>query len=218
MFDYTRDNYPNFKLFISLDLWAEGNAFNGVHIEYYHDLLQDFLGHPAWLLGPNNHPFISTYSSGGLTGPEWQAWKDTFANAMYFVPDFDDTLGYNTSDPGWWGYWENIVDGAMSWETTWPKPGVGTAGNIDEDSVIVAGTFQHRKSYMMRKFFQSLFAALLTSILAVALSPLQYKNSVRGQVNDRTYTLLTSHSMIRIITVMAISISLGEWMQFWKCQ
>lgn len=26
MFDYARDNYPNFKLFFSLDLWAEGNA------------------------------------------------------------------------------------------------------------------------------------------------------------------------------------------------
>ena len=153
MFDYTRDNHPNFKLFISMDLWAEGNAFEGVHIDYYYDLLRDFLGHPAWLLGPNGYPFISTYSSGGMTSPEWISWKNTLANELYFVPDFDDTLGYNTSDPGWWGYWEDIIDGAMSWETTWAKPGVGQAGDISVDNVVVTGTFQHRKSYMMRKTF-----------------------------------------------------------------
>lgn len=164
MFDYARDNHPNFKLFISMDLWAEGNAFNGVHIDYYHDLLRDFLGHPAWLLGPNGHPFISSYSSGGMTGPEWSDWKNQFANAMYLVPDIDDTAGYNTSDPGWWGYWGEILDGAMSWETTWPKPGTGHAGDVSVDEVIVQGTFQHRKSYMMRKSALVLVVPVLTSL------------------------------------------------------
>lgn len=156
MFDYARDNHPDFKLFISLDLWAEGNAFNAVEIDQYSDLLRDFLGHDAWLLGPNGHPFISTYSSGGMTNTEWIAWKEEWANAIYFVPDIDDTAGYNTSDPGWWAYWGDTVDGVMSWETAWPKPGIEAAGNIDTDMVIITGTYEHRKSYMMRKFTTSL--------------------------------------------------------------
>lgn len=50
----SRDNHPNFKLFFSLDLWAEGNALGGPSDPtLYHDLLQDFKGHGAYLQGPN---------------------------------------------------------------------------------------------------------------------------------------------------------------------
>ena len=117
------------------------------------------IGHASWYLGPNGYPFISTYSSGGADNAAWYNFKNKFANGLYFVPGIDDTLGYNTSDPGWWAYWGPVIDGVMSWETTWPKPGLQTAGNIDVDKVVVAGTSAHIKSYMM------------------PLSPLQYKNS-----------------------------------------
>ena len=169
MFDYAHNNYPDFKFFISLDLWAEGNAFNGVKIDQYSDLLRDFLGHPAWLLGPNGLPFISTFSSGGFNGTEWINWKNEWANAMYFVPDIDDTAGYNTSDPGWWAYWGDVIDGVMSWETAWPKPGIELAGSIDTDLVIVGGTYQHRKSYMMRKPSPFLLAHLNPSADEITL-------------------------------------------------
>lgn len=189
MFDYARDNYPDFKLFMSMDLWAEGNAFNGVDPDKYNDLLEDFRDHNAWLQGPDGNPFLSTYSSGGMTGPNWTAWKSQWSPPWYFVPDIDDTNGYNTryvlrnsfqlsirlkrpsfisqpkwqthvsdflltyvySAPGWWDYWGDIIDGVMSWETAWPKPEVEDVGNITIDEVIIQGTFEHRKAYMMRK-------------------------------------------------------------------
>ena len=44
-----------------------------------------------------------SFSDGGLTNEEWDAWKlDTLANKLYFCPDFDGTPGYNTSADGWW--------------------------------------------------------------------------------------------------------------------
>jgi len=70
-----------------------------------YDNLLTWKGHGAWYLGPNGQPFISSFSSGGLTGPQWATWKKKYANGMYLVPDIDDTLGYNTSDAGWWAYW-----------------------------------------------------------------------------------------------------------------
>ena len=115
MFDYTRDNHPNFKLFFSLDLWAEGNAFNGVHIEKYDSIIRDFKGHPAYYTGPSGKSFFSTFSSGGLTNDNWKSWLNNWGNDIYFVPDFDDTQGFNTSAPGWWYYWGDVVDGVMSW-------------------------------------------------------------------------------------------------------
>ena len=128
MFDYARDNHPNFKLFLSMDLWGEGNAFNGVQIDLYDDLIRDFKGHDAWLKGPNGYSFISSFSSGGLQNFEWNDWKAKWANEVYLVPDIDDTAGYNTSSPAWWDYWGPVVDGTFSWETAWPKVGETTDG------------------------------------------------------------------------------------------
>ena len=69
MFDYACDNHPSFKLFFSLDMWAQ--------------------------------------KAGG--------------DDVYFVPDFDGTLGYYEADPGWWEYWGPIVDGLFSWDSVWPN-------------------------------------------------------------------------------------------------
>ena len=73
-------------------------------INMYDDLM-NWKGHGAWYRGPNGEPFISSFSSGGMNDTQWRAWKTKYANGMYLVPDIDDTLGYNTSDPGWWEYW-----------------------------------------------------------------------------------------------------------------
>jgi hypothetical protein len=101
MFDYAAANHPNFHLFLSMDLWAEGNAFDSVQIDKYQTLLADYKGHPAYLQGPDGNSFASTFSSGGLHNTDWSAWRESWAEEVYLVPDFDDTAGYNTSDPGW---------------------------------------------------------------------------------------------------------------------
>ena len=101
MFDYARDNYPEFKLFFSLDLWAEGNAIGRKpDLSLYHDILQDFKGLPAYLKGPNGKSFISTYSSGGLHNDDWANFRNDWGGELYFVPEFGDTAGYNTSSIG----------------------------------------------------------------------------------------------------------------------
>ena len=151
MFDYARDNHPTFKLFMSMDLWALGVP-RDEELDLYHDLLRDFKGHDAWYKGPNGYSFVSTFSSGGLYNTDWQAWRDSWADQVYLVPDFDDTSGYNTSDGGWWDYWGDVVDGTFSWETAWRNPGISIdIGDVSVDQILINGNFQHSKSYMMRR-------------------------------------------------------------------
>lgn len=167
IFDYTRDKHPNFKLFLSMDCWACGNAFSGpCPLDEYDTILTGFLGHAAWLHGPNGQPFISTYSSGGFHNTNWENFRDRWGNSIYFVPDFDDTEGYNTSATGWWSYWVSlqfiqldryllekqgdVVDGMFSWETAWPHPTIKSTGDVGVDTVVCNGAQQHQKSYMAR--------------------------------------------------------------------
>ncbi|GME42242.1 Glycoside hydrolase family 71 [Neofusicoccum parvum] len=157
MFDYTRDKYPKFKLFFSLDLWASGGA--GKKLADYDSLLRDFMGHGAYQKGPNSFPFISTFGDGGTTKEVWLAWKKKWANKVYFVPDFDQTQGYYEAHPGWWGYWGDVVDGLFSWESSWPNVGQKNIGDISLDKKVAAGAVQRKKSYM------------------IGLSMLQYKNA-----------------------------------------
>ena len=42
-------------------------------------------------------------------------------NQIYFVPNFDNTNGYYSSDANWWNYWGKTVDGLFTWETVWPS-------------------------------------------------------------------------------------------------
>lgn len=158
MFDYARDNHPDFKLYFSLDVWAAGDAHKGP--TDYASLLRDFKGHDAYYKGPNGFSMVSTFADGGLTADEWNDWKLSWANEVYFIPDFDGTLGYYQQDPGWWEYWGDVVDGLFSWECTWPVIGATNAGDMTNDTLLVNGTETHGKEYM------------------VGLSPLQYKNAV----------------------------------------
>ena len=117
------------------------------------DLISNFSSHAAYCSGPNGHPLFSTYGSGGTQSSDWESWKSKWNDNVYLIPDFDDTDGYNTSDPGWWSYWGDVVDGTFSWETAWPAEGVTDAdGDVNEDQVIVNGSIAHGKTYMMRKF------------------------------------------------------------------
>lgn len=141
-----------FKLFISMDLYAMGAA--GKTVDDYYNTLAYFLGATAYYKGPNGWPFLSTFSDGGLTNTQWAAFKQTYANKLYFVPDFDSTAGYYAADPGWWAYWGGIVDGVFSWESAWPQVGATNAGDVSLDNAVIAGTSSHGKTYMMRKFLQ----------------------------------------------------------------
>ncbi|OCL08544.1 glycoside hydrolase family 71 protein [Glonium stellatum] len=154
MFDYTRNNYAGrLWLYFSLDIWASGNAGRGIYpTNDYHALLQEFKDHAAYYKGPNGHSFISTFGDGRLTNDHWRAFRREYGNALYFVPDFDRTQGYYDAHPGWWAYWEDVIDGAFSWEAAWPIPGrYGGAfpGDIAPDKTVIAGTAAHGKSYMM---------------------------------------------------------------------
>lgn len=103
MFDYARDNHPNFKLFVSMDLYAAGGASPKQSVFDYHELLRDFMGHPAYQkCGPTNFPLVSTFGDGGLDKGIWAQWKQTWANEVCLQPDFDDTAGYYDNDPAWW--------------------------------------------------------------------------------------------------------------------
>lgn len=82
MFGYARDNHPNFKLFVSMDLYAAGNASPKQSVSDYHDLLRDFMGHPAYQKGPNNFPLVSTFGDGGLGNSAWTQWKQGWGNQI----------------------------------------------------------------------------------------------------------------------------------------
>ncbi|OJD32584.1 glycoside hydrolase family 71 protein, partial [Diplodia corticola] len=157
MFDHARDNYPGFKLFISMDLWAAGSAKKG--LDDFDDLLRDYMGHAAYYKGPNGYPFISSFADGGLHNTTWMDWRNKWANEIYFVPDFDGSKGYYLSDPGWWEYWGDVVDGIFSWESTWPLRGHTDTSSWKNESWVREGAFSNEQAYMM------------------GLSMLQYKNS-----------------------------------------
>jgi len=113
--------YRGFKLFISLDVYASGNSCFDGHAGAcggpvaYEAILKGRLGSPSWYLGPNGNPLISTYSSGGEQNDVWKNWKYTdFGNSLYFIPDFDETLGYYTANPGWYEYWGHMIEGIYS--------------------------------------------------------------------------------------------------------
>ncbi|KKY13309.1 putative glycoside hydrolase family 71 [Diplodia seriata] len=160
MFDHARDNYPDFKLFISMDLWAAGSAKKG--LDDFDDLLRDYMGHAAYYKGPNGYPFISSFADGGVHNTTWMDWRNKWANEIYFVPDFDGSKGYYLSDPGWWEYWGDVVDGIFSWESTWPLRGHTDTSSWKNESYVREGAFSNEKAYMM------------------GLSMLQYENSNDG--------------------------------------
>lgn len=147
MFDYTRDKYPKFNHFFSLDLWESGGA--GKKLGDYDSLLRDFMGHDAYQKGANGFPFVSTFGDGGTNKEAWLNWKKKWPNKVYLVPDFDQTQGYYDAHPGWWGYWGDVVDGLFSWESTWPKTGSRNTNDCSLDKTVAGGARQRKKSYMI---------------------------------------------------------------------
>ena len=71
-----------------------------------------------YYVGPNGQPMISTFSASNLTNTDWTGkkspsannfdhvltfcpdWKQTLANQMHFIPDFDATDGYYQAADG----------------------------------------------------------------------------------------------------------------------
>lgn len=144
-------------MFVSLDMYASVGAGKG--LDSYYPILSGYLGHTAYYRGPNGFPFLSTFSYGSLTNTQWLAFKQTYANQLYFVPDFDGTQDYYQNSADWWAYWGSVVDGLFSWESAWPNVGASNVGDVSLDNTVIAGTSARGKTYMM------------------AVSALQYKNA-----------------------------------------
>lgn len=145
IFDYTRDNHPDFKLFISMDLWSPKNLSD------FDQFFTDFLAHDAYYKGPNGFPFASTYGSGGFSKDTWQDWKERWANKLYFVPDFAGMMGSDDSAPEWWDEWGDIADGLFSWETAWPVQNQTNTLSIAADNDHLTSATKNDKSYMIGK-------------------------------------------------------------------
>ncbi|KAF4985434.1 hypothetical protein FGRMN_11209 [Fusarium graminum] len=180
------DYRGGFKLALSLDLYATGaycyalkqkGDCNGDCNDCggpmeYNDILKAFLGRDSYFqYGPNNLPFITTFSTGGKTNKDIKAWKEAFADKMYFMPGIDDTPGFWESHPAWWDYWEDLIDGASVWESAWPEVHGTNEGDMSRDLKVMKPLQKAGKGYM------------------IAVSLLQYKNSYganlyrRGEMN-----------------------------------
>ncbi|KAK0645359.1 hypothetical protein DIS24_g7965 [Lasiodiplodia hormozganensis] len=158
MFDYTRDNHPNFKLFISMDLWSNNDTIN------FDGYFTDFLGHDAYYKGPNGYPFVSTYGNGGFSEKVWKNWRNRWGDKVYFVPDFAGMIGEGNQTASWWKKWDDVIDGLFNWEAAWPERGLSTTPSIAADKVQIDSTNSQNKTYM------------------IGLSMLQYKNSYGANI------------------------------------
>ncbi|OJD38735.1 glycoside hydrolase family 71 [Diplodia corticola] len=158
MFDYTRDNHPDFKLFISMDLWSQNDTLN------FDGYFVDFLGHDAYYKGPNGYPFVSTYGNGNFSKEKWQTWRNRFSDKLYFVPDFAGMIGEGNQTAAWWDEWDGVIDGLFDWESAWPERGLSNTQSIAADVVQVDSTASQNKTYM------------------IGMSMLQYKNSYGANI------------------------------------
>lgn len=140
--DYAASNHPEFKLFISMDMWSPKNLSD------FDDILRDFLGHDAYYKGSDGYPFLSTYGSGDFDENVWNDWRERWADKIYFVPDFADAMALQGSD-GWWDKWGVLIAGLFSWESTWPALGqVSTLQSVAVDQK-PAWTKERNKTYMI---------------------------------------------------------------------
>ncbi|KKY13213.1 putative glycoside hydrolase family 71 [Diplodia seriata] len=157
MFDYAAANHPDFKCFISMDLWAPKNLSD------FDSILTDFLGHAAYYRGSDGYPVISTYGSGTFGQHDWSQWRDKWARNIYFIPDFADLMALQGSD-GWWDEWGFMIAGLFSWESTWPARGQESTPALVAVDEKPDWTQERDKAYM------------------IGLSMLQYKNSYGANI------------------------------------
>ncbi|KAF4988226.1 hypothetical protein FGRMN_9896 [Fusarium graminum] len=169
----------NFKLALSLDLYATGAWCYDKTLgsdcggpKEYDAILKSFIGRDSYFrYGPDHFPFITSFSTGNQTDKQFAAWKESFANQMYFVPGIDDTPGFWESHPAWWKYWGDLIDGASVWESAWPEVHGTNEGDLSRDIKVMGPLQKKGKTFMM------------------PISMLQYKNAYganlyrRGEMN-----------------------------------
>ncbi|KAF4337940.1 glycoside hydrolase family 71 [Fusarium beomiforme] len=192
-----------FRLALSLDLYATGAWSYDKKLgddcggpEEYEAILKSFLGRDSYLrYGPDNFPFITSFSTGRQTYKDFAAWKKSFANEMYFVPGIDDTPGFWESHPAWWDYWGELIDGASVWESAWPEVHGTNEGDLSRGIKVVGPLQRKGKTFM------------------VPISMLQYKNAYganlyrRGEMNvvKRMENILSMDPQPDIIQLLTLN-------------
>ncbi|EXF85544.1 hypothetical protein CFIO01_09966 [Colletotrichum fioriniae PJ7] len=104
LFD-TAESIGGFGLCISMDVWASGDAcFHGRDCcdgpMNYAWIFQKYKGRPSYYQW-NGMPVTGTFSAADIEAPAWMSWKESLSNEMFFIPDFDATLGYYEAADGW---------------------------------------------------------------------------------------------------------------------
>lgn len=87
LFGYSAYEYPtSFCFLISMDVkYAVG--YGPADYEQYFSY---FLDNSVYCTGgANDYPMITTFSSGGLSNTDWQAWKTSLDQSIYFIPNID---------------------------------------------------------------------------------------------------------------------------------
>lgn len=137
----------SFKMFLSFDM-----SWN-LNISALGPFLTQFCNHSQYYTTSDGRPWVSTYSGGSSISNS--QWDSSFIQPLvaqgikpYFVPDFDDWVGYPT------GFFDSfpVVDGAFSWESVWPAPGSSGAANVSDgvDESLIEQAHAAGKVYMMR--------------------------------------------------------------------
>ncbi|CAM1508159.1 Fc.00g050070.m01.CDS01 [Cosmosporella sp. VM-42] len=94
------------------------------------------------------------FNGKNLVSTNWSAveftdWRDDWDDGnLFFMPDFDHTEGYWQAAPGWWEHWGAVINGIVSWESSWPNCGgygANYPGDISTDMVPYQGTLAHKK-------------------------------------------------------------------------
>ena len=121
----------------------------------YDDLLKGYLGNDAYYrAGPNNFPVLSTFDYGSQDAATWSAFLESYANELYFIPDFDDAPDYYTDPSSFVATWNDVVDGVFSWETAWPAQmtvatNVSTNTPGQSDQQVQSAAQANGKAYMI---------------------------------------------------------------------
>ncbi|KAJ6035846.1 hypothetical protein N7540_000125 [Penicillium herquei] len=134
----------NFKLFLSFDMsW-------GLDVTKLATFMAPYATQGAYYK-VGGKAFVSTYTGGTISNSAWDSGfigplKSTYGITPYFVPDFDDFLGYPT---GVFSAYP-VLDGVYSWESAWPSPGTSPANvSSSVDSAALQQAHAAGKVYMM---------------------------------------------------------------------